>query len=317
MTRREFLATSACVAPNLAASPKKALIAITLDLEMSRHYPRRGITKWDYEKGNLDAATKAYTVAACERVKRRGGVVHNFCVGRTLEQPNVDWLKAIAAAGHPVGNHTYDHVNVLAKKPEDLQYRFRPAPWLIRGKTSAQVIRENISLTSTAMKERAGITPTGFRAPGGFRGGLKERPDIQKMLLDLGFRWCSSHYPPHPLTREAKPTARVLEGIVATQKQAQPWVYPSGLIEIPMSPISDVTAFRSGRWKLDWYLEAIRLSVEWCLAHGAAYDYLAHPSCLGVVDPKLRVIDLICDLAEKANIKIVGLSQFAQRAKQS
>ena len=317
MNRRQFLAATACAGPVLAAKPRPILIAITLDLEMSRHYPRRGITKWDFEKGNLDATTTAYTVAVWERVKKRGGLVHNFCVGRVLEQPNVDWLKAIAAAGHPVGNHTYDHVNVLAKKPEDIQYRFRAAPWLIRGKSTTQVIRENISQTTLAMKERAGITPDGFRTPGGFRGGLKDRPDIQKMLLKEGFKWCSSHYPPHPLTREAKPTAKVLEGIVAAQANAQPWVYPSGLIEVPMSPISDVTGFRSGRWKLDWYLDAIRLSIEWCIAHGAVYDYLAHPSCLGVVDPKFRVIDLICDLAEKAGTSIVNLNQLAQRAKPS
>jgi len=318
MNRRQFLAasTAVAVAPALTAKPKPALIAITLDLEMSRHYPKRGITKWDYEKGNLDEATKTYTMAACERVKRRGGVVHSFCVGRVLEQPSTDWLKDIAAAGHPIGNHTYDHVNVLAKKPDDIQYRFRAAPWLIRGRTPAQVIRKNIAMTTLAMKERAGITPNGFRTPGGFRGGLKGRPDIQKMLLDLGFKWCSSHYPPHPMARETKPSAKVLEGIASTQAQAQPWVYPSGLIEVPMSPVSDVTGFRSGRWKLDWYLDAIRLSIEWCIEQGAAYDYLAHPSCLGVVDPKFRVIDLICDLAEKAGdrAQLVDLNAFGERA---
>ena len=31
----------------------KALIAITLDLEMSRNFPTRETTHWDYEKGNL------------------------------------------------------------------------------------------------------------------------------------------------------------------------------------------------------------------------------------------------------------------------
>jgi hypothetical protein len=243
-------------------------------------------------------------------------VIHSFCVGRVLEQQSADWLKKIAAAGHPIGNHTYDHVNVLAKKPDDIQSRFRAAPWLIQGRTPTQVIRENIAMTTLAMKERAGIRPHGFRTPGGFRGGLKGRPDIQKMLLDLGFKWCSSHYPPHPMARETKPSAKVLEGIAAAQVQAQPWVYPSGLIEVPMSPISDVTGFRGGRWKLDWYLDAIRLCVEWCIEQGAVYDYLAHPSCLGVVDPKFRVIDLICDLAEKADARaqLVDLNAFGERA---
>ena len=119
------------------------------------------------------------------------------------------------------------------------------------------------------------------------------------------------------MTREAKTSAKVIEGIAAAQAQAQPWVYQSGLIEIHMSPISDVVGFRNGRWMLDWYLDAIRLSVEWCIEHGAVYDYLAHPSCPGVVDLKFRVIDLICDLAQKAGnrAQIVNLNALTKRAK--
>src|SRR6187551_1550009 len=110
----------------------KAQIAITLDLEMARNFPQWEDSHWDYEKGNLNQAAKDYAVNACHRVKKRGGVIHTFCVGQVLEQANVDWLKAIAAEGHPIGNHTYDHVYLLAQKPEEVQYRFSRAPWLIR-----------------------------------------------------------------------------------------------------------------------------------------------------------------------------------------
>src|SRR5205807_6315205 len=93
----------------LAADRDKALVAITLDLEMSRNFPSWEDTHWDYEKGNLNEETKKYAVEACRRVKAHGGVLHCFAVGRVLEQENIDWLKGIAQAGHPVGNHTYDH----------------------------------------------------------------------------------------------------------------------------------------------------------------------------------------------------------------
>ena len=114
--------------PAAFASPlpaDKALIAITLDLEMSRHYPTWDQTHWDYEKGNLDAATKRYAVEAARRVKATGGVIHFFAVGQTMEQEDVGWLREIVAQGHPVGNHTYDHVNVKATRAEDIQFRFR------------------------------------------------------------------------------------------------------------------------------------------------------------------------------------------------
>ena len=56
----------------------KALIAISLDLEMSRNFPTWETTHWDYEKGNLNDETKNYTTAACKRVKAAGP--YDFCL---------------------------------------------------------------------------------------------------------------------------------------------------------------------------------------------------------------------------------------------
>ena len=67
-----------------------------------------------------------------------------------------------------------------------------------------------------------------------------------------------------------------------------------------MSPISDVTAFRSGRWPLESFLEAIRAGVTWAIEQRAVFCFLAHPSCLVVADPAFRTIDMICDLVRAA-----------------
>jgi Polysaccharide deacetylase len=305
-------------APPVRPAARKALIAISLDLEMSRNFPTWEQTHWDYEKGNLDAETKKYAAEAARRVKAHGGVVHFFAVGRALEQESVAWLKDLVVAGHPVGNHTYDHVNVKATRPEDIQFRFNRAPWLIDGKTPSDVIRENIRLTSAALKARLGTASAGFRTPGGFADGLADRPDVQRMVRDLGFTWVSSKYPAHPIGKPgAKPTEAVLEGIVGAQAHAQPFVYAKGLVEVPMSPISDITAFRAGRWKLEWFLEAVRRSVGWAIEHGRVFDFLGHPSCLYVADPKFQAIDLICSLVKKAGDRaaIVGLDAVAARAR--
>ena len=113
-------------------------------------------------------------------------------------------------------------------------------------------------MTTVAMKQRLGVAPDGFRTPGGFADGLDPRPDLQKMLLDLGFTWVSSKYPAHERGKEhERPTPDVFASIIAAQAKAQPYVYPSGLIEVPMNPISDVTAFRSTFWKLEYFLDAI------------------------------------------------------------
>lgn len=324
-SRREFLSTAAgalgatlCVSnfSRAESAPRKqAQIAITLDLEMSRNFPTWETTHWDYEKGNLDADTKAYAVEAAQRVKDRGGLVHFFCVGRVLEQENVDWLKGIVEAGHKVGNHTYDHVYLLARKPEEIQYRFQRAPWLMRGRSPAEVIADNVQMCSEALQSRIGIKPAGFRTPGGFAEGLAGRDDIQQMLLKQGFSWVSSRYPAHANTKPGeRPTQAIFDDLVRAQAAAQPFVYESGLVEIPMSPISDIGAFRGGRWPLEDFLTAIRLGVEWAIEHRAVFDFLAHPSCLLATDPKFQAVELICDLVRQAGdrARIVGLDEISQ-----
>jgi peptidoglycan/xylan/chitin deacetylase (PgdA/CDA1 family) len=329
LCRRQFLAAAAsgvafALGNGLSAADepanagaKKALIAITLDLEMSAQYPRRDMLEWNYQKGNLDDATKKYAREACRIAKERGGLIHCFCVGQVLEQADIGWLQEIAKEGHPIGNHTYDHVNVKATKPEEAQFRFQRAPWLVRGRTAEQLILENIRMTSAALQERAAIKANGFRTPGGFANGLADRPDVQKLILDLGFPWVSSKYPAHPAGNlKEEPAGDVYAAIVKAQEQAQPFVYPSGLIEVPMSPISDVTAFRTHYWKLDYFVKAIRLAVTWAIDTGGVFDFLAHPSCLVVEDPNFESIQLICDLVKQAGDKaaLVGLDTIAARA---
>jgi len=333
-TRRHFLTTVTAASATMAARNflraaqpatafDKAQIAITLDLEMARNFPRWEDTSWDYEKGNLNQAAKDYAVNACRRVKQRGGVIHTFCVGQVLEQPNVDWLKSIAAEGHPIGNHTYDHVYLLAKTPDEIQYRFTRAPWLIRDRPVAEVIRENIRLTNVALKERLGVTANGFRTPGGFATGLHGREDLQKMLLDLGFDWISCKYPAYAgvddlvAAHKAEPSEAAFANIVAAQSDAQPYLYSTGLLDIPMSPISDIGAFRNGRWQLDHLLKAIRRAMEWVIERRAVFDFLCHPSVIGVMDPNFKAIDLICDLVERSGgaAEIVSLDVIAKQAR--
>jgi peptidoglycan/xylan/chitin deacetylase (PgdA/CDA1 family) len=328
VTRRQFLAATPLFfsPPSLwgrireggEADPHagKALIAITLDLEMSRNFPRWEDTHWDYEKGNLNDETKRYTVEACRRVKAAGGVVHCFAVGRVCEQANVDWLKEIAAGGHPIGNHTYDHVHMKATKPADIQFRFQRSPWLVEGKTPEQIIVENIRQTTAALKSRLGIEPAGFRTPGGFADGLADRADVRRWLREVGFGWVSSKYPAHPAPEPGRePSEMYLGAIVRAQADAQPFAYPDGLVEVPMSPVSDIVAFRTGRWKLDWFLRALRRAIDSVIDARTTFDFLGHPSCLYVVDPEFRAIDLIVDRvrASSGRAVLVGLGAHASR----
>ena len=329
-TRRRWLRAAAGLAggtaaatlgwrpPARAAAPgRPAAIAITLDLAMSRGYPTRDATEWDYQKGNLDDATKRYALKAADVAREHGGVIHFFCVASVLEQPDVSWLRTLADAGHPIGNHTYDHVNVAAATAPDTQYRFRRSPWLVDTKTAQQVVRDNIRLAHVALEERCGIKARGFRTPGGFPDGLRARPDLQDLVQSLGYSWVSSKYPPlATCVPGERPTAEVLDEIVAKQAECQPFTYPNGLVEVPMSPISDVNAFRTNHWQLSWFLEAVRVAVDHAIESGGVFDFLAHPSCLVVEDPDCRSIELICRLAKDAGrrAELVDLDAIAARA---
>ena len=245
---------------------------------------------------------RSYASEAAKRVRERGGVIHFFVVGRVFEQSNTDWLGAIAEGGHPIGNHTYDHINVLAMRRDDLQFRFQRSPWLLSDRPVLDLIRENIELTTKAMKSRLGIGPQGFRTPGGFHEGLRNHPEVRSLLKDLGYRWVSSLYPAHPNTDpHQEPSDEVLKGIAEAQQASQPFAYPDGLVEVPMSPISDIGAFRTGRWRLDWFLHSVERSVQWAIDRGATFDFLAHPSCLGVVDPEFKTLDLICRMVAESS----------------
>jgi peptidoglycan/xylan/chitin deacetylase (PgdA/CDA1 family) len=323
LSRREFMAASAGSATFVQAAgadepapARRALVAITLDLEMSRNFPTWDDTHWDYEKGNLNEETKRWTVEACRRIRQAGGVAHCFVVGRVFEQADVSWLRSIAQAGHAIGNHTYDHVNLLAQWPEAVQFRFRRCPWLIEGRTVAEVLRDNIALATAALRTRVGVPPAGFRTPGGFANGLRDREDLQRMLQNLGFSWVSSLYPAHPVgPAHEEPTPAVVDSIVEAQRRAQPFSYPTGLVEVPMSPISDIGAFRNGRWRLEWFLNVVRRSLDWCIEQRAVFDFLCHPSCMYVVDPQFRAIELICDRVRQAGDRaaLVTLDRIAAR----
>jgi hypothetical protein len=160
-------------------------------------------------------------------------------------------------------------------------------------------------MTSEAMRNRLGVAPAGFRTPGGFPQGLSGRADPQRMLVEQGFGWVSGKYARHPIGPVGEePSNTVLDGIREAQSESQPFRYPeTNLLEIPMSPVSDIGVFRNGRWPLSGLLRAIRTTVEHVIEKRSVYDFLAHPSCLGIVDPQMESLDLILDLVRDARGK--------------
>ncbi len=104
--------------------------------------------------------------------------------------------------------------------------------------------------------------------------------------------------------------------VVEMQSQSQPFRYPTGLIEVPMSPVSDVMAMRIARWSKKSWLAALRKAITWTIDNGAVIDLLAHPSVLVVMDPKFEALEMVCDMVEEAgnDARLVDLEALASRA---
>jgi peptidoglycan/xylan/chitin deacetylase (PgdA/CDA1 family) len=298
-----------------------ALVSISFNLEMMRGYPTPQHANWDYEKGNLDAATKKYALEAARRVKAAGGRINAFIIGSTLEQEDIEWLKELAREGHLLGNHSYDHVALKAATGDAIQHRFRRSPWLVAGRKPAEVIEENIRLAHVAVKQRLGVECAGFCSPSDYREGLVDRPDLQQLMLSLGYRWvcCKSTGVPRELG--AQGSEQALQAIVAAQKETQPFVYPSGLIEIPRSVPADASLFRAARWSLSSYLEAVRRTLDWTVENRGLYHYVCHPALLSIEDPDMKIMDILCDTVRRhagqatlADLNQVA-AQFAGKAK--
>lgn len=326
ISRREFLRTAAlgaALAPALrgAQAPRgvgrrrpKAQIALSLNLEMSRHFPTWGQTHWDYEKGNLDGANKRFAVEAGRFVKERGSRITYMVVGQVLEHESIAWLEEIHGEGHPLGNHTYNHVNLFGSAPEDLQFRFRRAPWLVEGMTPEQIVERDIRMTNQALRERLGIQQVrGFRSSEDYLEGLRDKPEIQQMLKRLGFDWVGTVKTALRFAPLERPTEEVFRSIGAAQADLQPFLYPSGLVELPKCAMMDAAAFRTGRWGLADYMEGVRRGAQWAIDNGGFFQYVAHSSILVEMDPEFRTFGMLCDMAKEAGdrAELVTLDQVA------
>lgn len=297
---------------------RTAWITLSLNLEMSRNFPTVDQTHWDYEKGNLDTQNKRYAVDVGRFLAAHGAKMTYCVVGQVLEHPDVGWLEEIHRAGHPLANHTYDHVLLKADTPEKLQFKFQRAPWLVRGKTVAQVVEENIRLTNAALRQRLGLSRVrGFRSSEEYATGLRELPAQQEMLHRLGFEWVGTHYAPIRVPANARPTPALFSEIRASQAKTQPYRYPNGLVEIPKASVGDIAAFRTGRWELSDYLESVRVGLEWAIENRATYCLAAHSSVLAVRDPSFEVFKLVLDSVARARdqAELLMMDEIAARVR--
>ena len=129
--------------------------------------------QWSYMKTHGDAGWEArpsyYPVffdTTLRALDTLGMHITFFVVGRDAKsgpRPHHDQLRAVIAAGHEVGNHSFEH-----------------EPWLHR--YTPEQLASEIGNAETAIESATGQRPVGFRGP-----GFSWSPTLFEVLVDRGY----------------------------------------------------------------------------------------------------------------------------------
>ena len=153
----------------MSGSDRRAAAGLSFDLD----------NLWSYMKTHGDPGWEVYPSYlgrlipdVLEFFEMRRLKVTFFVVGRdAAREENSIPLKMIAAAGHEIGNHSFDH-----------------EPWLHR-KTKAEIEAE-IARAEGAILEATGFRPRGFRGP-----GFSWNADLLRVLAARDYLYDASTFP--------------------------------------------------------------------------------------------------------------------------
>lgn len=156
---------------------KKPVASLSLDLD----------DKWSYMKTHGDVAWESFpsylnfvVPRILEFLKRRNLKITFFIVGQDAAlDKNRELLKAIANAGHEIGNHSFKH-----------------EPWLHL--YSKEQIESEIIVAEENIECATGHKPIGFRGP-----GYSLSRAVLQVLIQRGYQYDATTFPTylHPLAR--------------------------------------------------------------------------------------------------------------------
>ncbi len=161
----------------MTSQKEKPIASLSLDLD----------NKWSYMKTHGDAGWEAFpsyldTVVprSLEFLKDRGLTITYFIVGQDAAlEKNHEALAMIPAAGHEVGNHSFNH-----------------EPWLHL--YSKEELVEEFEKAESSIIQATGEKPIGFRGP-----GFSLSAAVEEVLVERGYKYDCSKFPTYigPLAR--------------------------------------------------------------------------------------------------------------------
>lgn len=311
---------------------REPILSLTFDVEMCTNFPYWNST-WDDRKGLIDDGTRQYINSILDIAKKENVKFQFFLLGSSFRNhENINLFKNIVCRGHSIGNHTYNHINIKARTFRQLQIFYVKNPNLLKSfKSIFEIIRHEIEKTNILIQKHLGIYVKGFRAPYGFKNGIKDILGLQHFLLEKGFEYVSSQYnfPMRNIsdminpggfinkTRIYKPKiykSQIKEVEMALKwsiKNLQPYRYPSGLLEMPIMGLTDVWAFRILDLSKSEWLHLMDCAIKYIHQNSLICSLVFHPAILAVRDPKLETIKFILEEAKRKSCKILTNDDIA------
>jgi len=217
--------------------------------------------------GHLNEDVIRYIKMLIQVAESYGARLQFFLQGNTLEDPGGLWIE-IAERGHAIDQHTYTHISLPHAPLERIE---------------SEVVR-----TKRLIEGNLKTVNIGLRGPGGYKGGLQGRSDIQKILLKAGIKFVSTQ---DNLTNTLLSDDKIIETIADNQ----PYYYKTELLEIPFCGYQDREFFdpdcgppREGT--LEEWIQYLKGAVDFAYDHGLTYSLVVHPSTEFKHDPEGKSI---------------------------
>ncbi|WP_193045959.1 polysaccharide deacetylase family protein [Mycolicibacterium baixiangningiae] len=240
---------------------------------------------WSFLKthGDPDWATRpSYLSAATPRIVdflgESGLQSTVFVIGADADRDDgAEAVRAFAAAGHEIGNHSYEH-----------------EPWLQR--YSEDQLAAEIDRTHAAIVAAGAPAPTGFRGP-----GYSTSATLERLLVERGYTYDASTFPTWigPLARahhfrtadltaaQREERANLFGGASQALLPLRPHRSASGLAELPVTTMPLLRIPIHGSYLLQLYSISPRVArmffgtaVRLCRVRGVGMTMLLHPTDL-------------------------------------
>lgn len=150
-------------------SEKKPLLSLSLDLDNQWSYMKtQGVSGWESFPSYLDD----FVELALPAFRRLGLKLTFFIIGQDAAlEKNSAAIKAIAAEGHELGNHSFSH-----------------EPWFHL--YDREKILYEVQQTDAHIERLTGVKPKGFRGP-----GFSYSDTMLEVLSELGYEYDASSLP--------------------------------------------------------------------------------------------------------------------------